>query len=86
MAKVSVDTTGAGGVDDSTVLLLNHVGIGSLGDLVSASQVNVHDDVPLVVGHVRESLVAEDASVVDEDINSSVGINGGLHDSITILN
>jgi hypothetical protein len=47
--------------------------------------VNLVDDVPLVVGHVGESLIAEDASVVDDNVDATPGVNGCLNDSLAVL-
>lgn len=85
LSKVSVDTAGAGRVDNATILLLEHVGPGSLGHLVGAAQVDIEDRVPQVVVHVGESLVTQDTSVVDQDINTTKGIDGGLDDILAIL-
>lgn len=46
---------------------------------------NGHDDVPVLVGHVLESHVSEDTSVVDEDIDSASSIDSGLNDAVTVL-
>lgn len=47
---------------------------------------NIDNIVPLLVGHVGKSLVTEDTGVVDQDIDSAKVVDGGLDDSITILN
>lgn len=85
LAKVAVDTTGRGGVDDTTVFLLEEVGPGSLGDLVGAAQMHVEDGVPERVVHVGKSLVAEDTGVVDNDVNAAKVVNGSLDNRVTIL-
>lgn len=85
LAKVAVDTTCGGGVDDTAVLLLEEVGPGSLGDLVGTAQVNVEDGVPEAVVHVGEGLVAEDTGVVDNDVNAAESINGSLDNGLAIL-
>lgn len=85
LAKVAVDTTCRGGVDNTAVLLFEEVGPGSLSDLIGATSVNVHDGVPEVVIHVGEGLVAEDTGVVDDDIDTAKGINSSLDNGITVL-
>lgn len=85
LSKVSVDTAGAGRVDNTTILLLEHVRPGSLGHLVGAAQVDVEDRVPQVVVHVCESLVAQNTGVVDQDINTAEGIDSGLDDILAIF-
>jgi hypothetical protein len=84
LSKVAVDTTCAGGVDDSAVLLLEHVRVCGLGDLVGASGVDSHDDVPLLISHVGEGLVTEDSGVVDENVNAAVVVDCGFDDSFSI--
>jgi hypothetical protein len=85
LAKVTVNTGGGGGVNDAAVLLLEEVWPSGLGDLVGTTEMDVHDIIPHLVVHVGEGLVAEDTSVVDEDIDAAIGVNGVLHNSITIL-
>ncbi|KAG9533311.1 multifunctional beta-oxidation protein-like protein, partial [Aureobasidium melanogenum] len=85
LAEVTVDTTGAGSVDDSAVLLLQEVRPCSLGNLVGSSQVNIQNLIKLLVVHVGKGLVAEDTCVVDNDVNATISINGGLDDCIAIF-
>ena len=86
LSKVAIDTACARGVDNSAILLLEHVRICRLCDLVRSTHVDCHNDVPLVIGHVGECLVSEDASIVDQDINSAVVVDGGLDYRISIFN
>lgn len=85
LAKVAVDTAGGGGVDDTAVLLLEEVGPSSLGGLVGATKVDVHDGVPQAVVHVGEGLVTEDTGIVDKDIDAAEGVDGALDDGVTVL-
>ena len=85
LTEVAIDTAGASGVDDAAVLLLEHVRPGSLGASVGTTEVDVHDGVPQLVGHVGESFVTEDTSVVDKDIDATVVIKSGLDDGLAIL-
>ncbi len=55
LTEVTVDTGGRGGVDDTTVLLLAHVGPCGLGTGVRAGDVNSGDLVPFLVGHGLET-------------------------------
>tara|TARA_R110002003_G_scaffold193_6_gene14969 strand:- start:5746 stop:6096 length:351 start_codon:yes stop_codon:yes gene_type:complete len=43
------------------------------------------DDVPLVIGHVGKSLVAENTSVVDEDVNAAILLNRRLDNRLAVL-
>lgn len=85
LAKVAVDTTGGGGVDDTAILLLEEVGPSSLGDLVGTAEVDVEDGVPQAVVHVVEGLVTEDTGVVDDDVNAAKGVDGTLDDGVAVL-
>lgn len=86
LTKVAVDTACAGGIDDSAIFLLEHIGVGSFGHLVSTTHVDRHDDIPLIVGHVGKCLVPENASIVDQYVDSAEVVDGSFDDSITILN
>lgn len=85
LTKVAVNATGAGGVDYPTVLLFQHIWIGSLGAFVGSSQMYCNHVVPQLVVHVGECLVSQNSSVVDQDIYSSVCVNGCFYDGIAIF-
>jgi len=44
------------------------------------------DEVPVLVGHALERFVAQDARVVDEDINAAKRLDGRVNDLVTIVN
>ena len=44
-----------------------------------------HDEVPVLVGHVLEADVAQDAGVVDEHVDTAVRLDGSLDDLVAIL-
>ena len=46
-----------------------------------ALEVHLDDRIPLRLAHVREHAVAEDASVVDEDVEATERIDGGLDEA-----
>lgn len=85
LAKVSVDTAGRGGVDNTTKLLFQEVGPGSLGDAVGTSEVDVHNRSPKLVIHVGECFVTQVTSVVDNNINSAEVVNSSLDNGWTIF-
>ncbi len=85
LSEVAVNSTGACGVDNATILVLQHVRPSSLGDLVGSAQVNVNNRVPQIISHVSESLVSENTSVVDQNIDTTVSVDGGLDNSWAIL-
>jgi hypothetical protein len=43
------------------------------------------DEVPVLVGHLREGDVAEDAGVVDDDVDAAEGVERGLDDLVAVL-
>lgn len=46
---------------------------------------NSNNLVPHLVVHVGKSLVSKDASVVDNDVDSAISIDGSFHYCVTIL-
>ena len=86
MSEIAVDTTGARGVDDPAILLLDHVRIRGLRDLVCTTHMDCHNDVPLIISHVGESFVSKDASIIDQDVDSAVVVYSGLDYSVSVLN
>ena len=85
LAKVSEQAGGGGGVDDTAILLLPEVGPGGAGALVGALDVDLVDEVPVLVGHVLEADVAQDACVVEEDVDAAESRDGGLDDALAVL-
>lgn len=45
----------------------------------------VHHGYPKVIIHVCEGFVAQDTSVVDQDVDASVVVNGSLYNTVAIL-
>ena len=85
LTKITVYTTCACCVDDTAILLLNHVGISCAGDFVCAAEMDRQNLVPQAVIHIGECLVAQNSSVVDHDIDPAVCIDGGLDNCITVF-
>ena len=50
-----------------------------------ALQVDVDDRVPLLLGHVDEHPVAQDAGVVDQDVEVAEGLDGGVDETLAAL-
>ena len=61
------------------------MGPGGSGALVRSADVHLHDQVPVLVLHVLESDIAENAGIVDEDIDAAERINGSLDDGLAVL-
>jgi hypothetical protein len=51
-----------------------------VGDAEGSDHVDAEDEIPVGIGHLREAGVAQDAGVVDDDIDAPERINGGLDD------
>lgn len=58
---------------------------GGAGALVGARDVDLHDEVPVLVLEVLEGNVAQDAGIVDEDVDAAKGLDGGLDDALAEL-
>ena len=80
LAEVAVDPGGGGRVDDPAVALLAHHRPRRVGDPERAEHVHLVDEVPVGLGHLGEGDVAEDAGVVDDDVDPAEGVDGGLDD------
>lgn len=46
---------------------------------------DIDNTVPLLVRNISKSPVPKDTGVVDEDIDSAIGVNRGLHHSLAIF-
>lgn len=85
LAKAAKQTGGRGSVDDPAVLLLAEVRPGGTRALVGAGDVHLDDQVPVLVLEVLEGNVAQDAGVVDEDVDAAKGLDGRLDDALAVL-
>jgi len=57
---------------------------GGAGDFVGAFDVHPVNQVPVAVVHFVEGLVAQNASVVDHHIDTAKGVEGILHNPVTV--
>src|SRR5271170_4476503 len=85
LAKVAVNSTCAGCIHYATILLLDHIWIRSLGDFVSASEMDIDDVVPLFVVHVGKRLVSQNSGIVNHNVDPAISVNCRLYDSVSIL-
>jgi hypothetical protein len=85
LAEVAVDAGGRRGHDDAAVALVAHQAPRGGGALVAAEDVDLVDEVPVGLAHLLERDVAEDAGVVDEDVDLAEGVDGGLDDGVAVL-
>lgn len=56
----------------------------SLRTLVGSLNVNIHYQVPILILHVLEADIAQDACIVDEDIDSTKVLDSCLDDLLAI--
>lgn len=61
--------------------------VGPCGTCALVCSVNVDfvDEIPVGLLHVLEADIAENAGIVDEDVDTTKGINGRLDNRLTIL-
>jgi len=85
LTKATEQTSCGCRVDDSAVLLLSEMRPCRSGTLVCTSDVNLHDQVPVVVLHVLEADVPEDTGIVDQDIDSAKCLDGRVDDLVTVF-
>ncbi|MNS88719.1 hypothetical protein D3C72_1227070 [compost metagenome] len=71
LAEISVHAGGGRGHEDAPVALLAHDGPHGARAIRGAQQVHVHDGVEVFGAHLGESLVAQDAGVVDQDVDAA---------------
>ena len=65
-------------IDNDSPTLLNHSGQGRLRHQKRSLQINIHLQVPLFFGAVEDSVGKENASVVEENIETAKGLLGYL--------
>ena len=85
LAKATEQTSCGCCVDDSAILLLSEMRPCCSGTLVCTPDVDLHDQVPVVVLHVLEADIPEDAGVVDQDIDSAKRLDGSIDNLFTIF-
>lgn len=54
--------------------------------LVGTIRVNPVDEIPVLVFHVLEADITQNTGIVEQDIDAAKGLDGGVDDSVTILN
>ena len=82
---VAAEAGDGGEADDAAEALLAHEHGGRLGDVVVAVQVDGDHVTPLILGHVEDHAVAQDAGHVDHDVDAAVGVEGLLDHALAAL-
>ena len=85
MSKAAEEACCTGRADNTTILLLPEVRPCGSRALVCSHDVYLHHQVPILVFHVLEADVAQDAGVVDEDVNPAERLDRGLDDLVAVL-
>ncbi|MNI66941.1 hypothetical protein D3C73_1225390 [compost metagenome] len=57
--------------------------LGGAQDAERRSHVAVNDRVPLLVAHLLDHVVPGETGVVDDDVDRAVGLDGGLHETVS---
>jgi len=85
LSKAAEKARCTGRADHTTVLLLPEMWPRGSCALVCSLDVYLHHQVPVLVFHVLEADVAQDAGIVDEDVNPAKGLDRGLDDLAAVL-
>ncbi len=79
------DSRGRAGVDYPAIPLLAHHFPGRPRHVERTLQVHIHQGVEPIGGHVLKGRVADDSRVVDHDVHSAPGAQGGVDDRLLRL-
>ena len=85
LAEVAEDAGVGRGEDEPAVAVLLHDLERRLRDVERALEVDVEHGVEVVPGQLRERLVAQDAGVVDDDVDLAERVDRGLDDALAAL-
>lgn len=85
LAEVSKQASSRGCIDDTSVLLFSEVWPGGASALVGTLDMDLVDKIPVLVCDVLEADIAEDASVVEEDIDAAKSLDSGVDDAVAEL-
>src|SRR3990172_194156 len=75
LAGVAAQAGNRGEVHDPAVALLSHELGGGIDGVEVALEMDVDDRIPLLLAHVEDHAVAQDAGDVDEDVNAAEGVD-----------
>ncbi len=85
LAEVAVDACRGGGHHDAAVALLAKMGPRGVRDLEASEHMDAVHQVPVLGAHLVEAAVAEDARVVDQDVELAVRVERGLDDLVAVF-
>ncbi|MNO40622.1 hypothetical protein D3C76_307760 [compost metagenome] len=84
LAEVAEDARTGRSHHDTAVAFITHDRPHGVGQAEGALDVNVLDQVPLLFGHLVERTVAQDAGVVDQDVNRTEDLKRGGDDFVAL--
>jgi hypothetical protein len=73
------------GADQPSILLFPEVWPCGMRALVCSIDVDSVDQIPVRLLHILEADIAQDAGIVDEDIDAAEGVDGCLDDGFSVL-
>ena len=82
---VSVDAGGRRDHQDPAILTFTHDWPGGASNAKGAEHVYAVDGVPIVIAHLVETDVTNDASVVDNTVDASIVGHGQVNDALPLL-
>ena len=84
LAVVAEQPREAAGVDDrAATFAVEHVQVDGPRDGVQRLGVHLHHQVPHALLHLEKALVAQDSSVIDEDVDAAEAVERGLENVLT---
>lgn len=82
--EISINSRIARCHDDAPVILFLEERPRGLCGAETSFEMNVHDQIQILFGNFGETLIAQDARIVHQNINAAVILNGRLNDFIAI--
>ena len=82
LAEIADQARGGGHVHEGAALLLAVVFRRGAGDVERAREMHVDHRVPVILGHLVEDHVAQDAGVVHHAVDPAIGVQRALHDAL----
>jgi len=85
LAEITVQAGAGRGHQNAAVFLLDHVRPHGLGAVHGAHQVHVQHQAEIRQVHLGKGLVAQDACIVDQNVDTAPGVDGLLHHGLHSL-
>ena len=72
-------------IDNPSILLFSEMGPSSSSTFVRSLDMDGHNQIPVFVRHVLEGDVSQDTSIIKQDIDAAVVLDGRLDDAVAVL-